>query len=193
MREFKWFLQVWVGLLVLGLIVACSTNPEQQRSRFNRNIDALELQSNKLLHAKADIMLKIQEFKAEFEKAGDDVDKLIAVNRRVERYMEELEKMVNPQVGAQGQAPVGSKVGAPVPGGSATGAPMPGTVPGGAVPGAVPGGAPMPGGKLGDPGMGGGMGAPMPGSTGAPMPGGSAVPVQPVQPAPGGGGGFGGQ
>ncbi|MDX9719489.1 MAG: hypothetical protein RBU37_01990 [Myxococcota bacterium] len=177
------------------LLLSCQATPEKEKEWFKTKIDKLQVLADKTPHLKLSVELKIKEFKQEMDAAGSDIEKLKAVNRRVDAYMTEIEKTAQLPPAPTTTGTTGGKIGAAPAG---TGAPMPGTV---APMGTT--GAPMPAGTTGAPMPAGTTGAPMPaGTTG--VPGGklggtppAGAPVAPVAPvpaptAPAGSGGFGG-
>lgn len=154
-----------LGIMLLAGFVAvgCQSTPEGQQQAIKKKLDELELKANKLPSAKLDIQKKVAEFKKELENAGDDLEKLKALNNRVGDYLEEVNKMADPTPATTNtNKPVGSKIGTSP---ANTGAPP-------------VGGTTQPGGKLG-------------GGTTAPPPAGGTTP--PPAGGSGNSGGFGGK
>ncbi|OIP40522.1 MAG: hypothetical protein AUK47_08205 [Deltaproteobacteria bacterium CG2_30_63_29] len=189
-KTLQLFLKLGAVLLAFSLLMACETTPEAQQQRYKKNIDQLELKANKLPPTtKTDIQKKVGEFNVDFEKAGSDIDNLRALNSRVEKYIEEVDKMTVPPATSVPGNKIGTTRtqtgGVPATGGKLGGAGMPA------------GGMPMGGTGL----PAGGSGMPM-GGTGTPMGGtaqpggklgGSAPVAPPVGTPPANNGGFGGK
>lgn len=175
-------LKLGAVLLTFSLLAACSTTPEAQQQRYKKNIDQLELKANKLPQAKADIQKKVAEFNADFEKAGADIEALRGLNSRVEKYIEEVDKMTMPPAKSVPGSKIGTTstttTGVPPTGMAPAGGKLGGTgMPAGTMPTGMPA---QPGGKLG--------GAPMTPPVGTPP-----VGTPPVGTAPANNGGFGGK